>query len=170
MTPEHFLDNIIDPGLQRLELLGGPATTIDAKRILLAIALQESGPSLTARYQGSPSTSPGPARGFWQFEHYGGVAGVLEHRSTKEHAIRLCESCVIVAQPAAAWRALEGHDHLAVGFARLLLLTDPRPLPITEQEAWDCYIRNWRPGKPHPEHWFRNWNEASKAVRRSEIG
>lgn len=166
MTPEQFLDEIITPGLERLEALGGPAVTPDAKRIMLAIAQQESGASLSARYQSSPSTSPGPARGFWQFEQAGGVAGVLSHSASKDHAAKLCQSCVVVANSGAVWRSLEGHDDLAVGFARLLLFTDPRPLPVTEQDGWDYYIRNWRPGKPHPENWARNWENASAAVRR----
>lgn len=167
MTPEQFLDDIITPGLERLHDLGGPAVTDDAKRIMLAIAQQESGPSLSARYQSAPSTTPGPARGFWQFEQGGGVAGVLSHAASKPHAEKLCNSCVVHTNKEAVWRSLEGHDDLSVGFARLLLFTDPRPLPTTEQDGWDYYIRNWRPGKPHPDTWHRNWENAQSAVRRT---
>lgn len=40
---------------------------------------------------------------------------------------------------------LEG---LAAGLARLLLYTDPARLPELgkESEAWDLYLRTWRPG------------------------
>lgn len=170
MTPQEFLDNVITPGLERLNLMGGPAVTADAKRILLAIAQQECGPGLNARYQNHPSTSPGPARGFWQFEQGGGVVGVLEHNSSKGLAKLVCDSVAVPVQKEAVWRTLEGHNDLAVAFARLLLWTDPRPLPVTEQDGWDCYNRNWRPGKPHPENWAQNWRKADAEVRRDEVG
>jgi hypothetical protein len=67
---------------------------------------------------------------------------------------------------------LERDDVLAAGFARLLLFSDPRPLPDVSQqyEAWDLYLRTWRPGKPHPHTWpelhtqaarwvIKNWSE-----------
>ena len=25
--------------------------------------------------------------------------------------------------------------------------------------AWECYLRTWRPGKPHPETWAAYWHE-----------
>lgn len=164
MTPAQFLDDIIIPGLERLRGLGGPPISFEAKRMLLAIAMQEVGASLEARYQHSPAASPGPARGFWQFEQGGGVAGVLAHHASRTWAKALCEHCVVVGSPAAVWRALEGHDDLATGFARLLLWTDPRALPVTEQDGWDCYMRNWRPGKPHPARWPDHWRRAHAAV------
>lgn len=164
MTPSRFLESILDPGLDSLAQLGGPPMNDQARRLLLSIALQESGPQLNARYQNSPAASPGPARGWWQFEQGGGVTGVLNHSASKSLASKSCEAYSIQAIPSSVWRALEGHDHLATAFARLLLWTDPKALPMTEVDGWDCYIRNWRPGKPHPENWPSNWAEASKAV------
>jgi hypothetical protein len=165
MTPEIFLTNVLDPGLTFVAELGGPQPTDDVRRFLLCIALQESGPMLAARYQNSPSTSAGPARGFWQFERGGGVAGVLNHAASKALAAQACQALTVAANPAAVWRALEGHDLLAVAFARLLVFTDPHPVPVTEQAAWTCYCnRLWRPGKPHPETWPTNWRTASGAV------
>lgn len=165
MTPQVFLDHIIRPGVERLNLLGGPAITPFANRLLLAIALQESGPGLSARYQHHPAAVPGPARGFWQFEQQGGAAGVLQHHASREWARALCHSCSVVDHPAAVWRALEGHDDLATGFARLLLWTDPNPLPDTESLSWDYYMRNWRPGRPHQGRWADNWLTATQVVR-----
>ncbi|MCY1303002.1 hypothetical protein D9M70_526890 [compost metagenome] len=51
----------------------------------------------------------------------------------------------------AIWRALEHDDVLAAGFARLLLWSDPKPLPLAgdEQGAFDLYLRTWRPGAYH---------------------
>src|SRR5215831_11244028 len=79
MPPDLFLNSILDPGLVALFQNGGPAITDAARRFLLAIAFQESGPKLEARYQNSPSASAGPAHGWWQFEQDGGVAGVWTH-------------------------------------------------------------------------------------------
>ena len=52
----------------------------------------------------------------------------------------------------------------------LLLWTDPRPLPrIGEvQAAWDYYIRNWRPGKPHPKSWAPLYAQAMEDVQHAE--
>jgi hypothetical protein len=164
MDPDRFLATIIDPGLDILGELGGPAPSDNARREMLAIALQESGPNLAARYQASPSTSPGPARGWWQFEQGGGVHGVLNNSRTQALAQAACERFTIVCADAAVWRALEGHDHLAACFARLLLWSDPSALPTTEQAGWDCYNRNWRPGKPAPDRWPGNWGTATDVV------
>jgi hypothetical protein len=30
--------------------------------------------------------------------------------------------------------------------------------------AWDYYLRNWRPGKPHPERWSVNHGAACEAL------
>lgn len=162
-----FLTEIIDNGLTFLSSVGGPQPTDDARRFLLAIAQQESGQALEARYQSSPGASPGPARGFWQFEQGGGVAGVLSHSSSSALASKVCASCIIVKQSSSVWRALEGHDLLATSFARLLILTHPKALPKTEQEGWSQYINLWRPGKPHIEVWPGNWSRADATVRQN---
>src|SRR5262252_1528753 len=96
MRPENMLLDIINPGLEDLANLDGPAPSDAARQMLLTIALQESGPSLTARYQNSPSTSPGPARGWWQFEQGGGVVGVLTHSSTKNWAAQVCDMYTVI--------------------------------------------------------------------------
>lgn len=162
-----FLKDIIDPGLEFLSSIGGPRPSDPARRFLLAIAQQESGPNLEARYQNSPSATPGPARGFWQFEQGGGVAGVLRHNSCKAYAEALCRRCIVVASPGAVWRALEGHDLMAVGFARLLVLTTPKALPTAENEGWSQYLDLWRPGKPHQAAWSGNWQRSASAVAAS---
>jgi len=164
MPPEIFLANILDPGLAALTEQGGPPVSDAARRFLLAVALQESGPKLEARYQNSPSTSAGPARGWYMFEQGGGVVGVLNHTASKKLAQLTCNTFAVLVQPAAVWRALEGHDLLATCFARLLLWTDPAAIPTQQQPAWDCYMRLWRPGKPHADVWPGNWQTASKAI------
>ena len=165
MEPTTFLGRVIDDGLDFLTTIGGPLPTDTARRLLLCIALQESGPWLDARYQNSPAVTPGPARGWWQFEQGGGVAGVLQHAASQALARRACEDLYVVVEPAAVWRVIEGNDLLACTFARLLLWTDPPPLPTTEDSAWDCYMRVWRPGKPHRDTWTPNWATATDTVK-----
>lgn len=130
--------------------------SVQARVILHAIGLQES--KLEFRRQ----HGNGPALGLWQFERGGGVRGVLEHQASRFWAHGLCEDRGVKPQAMAVWRALEHDDVLAAGFARLLLFTDPRPLPaITEAQAgWIYYLRNWRPGKPHPRAWAANHRAA----------
>jgi hypothetical protein len=44
---------------------------------------------------------------------------------------------------------------LAAGVARLLLYTNPAPLPPVgnAEAAWLYYVNTWRPGKPHRKTW-----------------
>lgn len=168
MTPADFYQNIILPGLGTLHEIGGPVPTAEAARFMLAIALTESGPNLNARYQSSPSTSPGPARGFWQFEQGGGVKGVLNHNSSKKLATAMCNVCTVVASDAAVWRSLEGHDDLSTAFARLLITTTPKALPKNADEGYQQYLDLWRPGKPCTRStWDQNWSTANQTVNQS---
>jgi hypothetical protein len=162
MDARRFRDEILGPGLAALWAEGGPQPTTAASIMLLAIALQESG--LRSRYQVLPQGSPGPARGWWQFERGGGVRGVLGHPRAGPLALALCERYGVRPTEDAMWRAIEGHDGLAVGLARLLLWTDPAPMPTSEADGWQCYLRCWRPGKPHPATWAGHWRTASAAV------
>ncbi|ROZ81516.1 hypothetical protein EF096_13865 [Pseudomonas neustonica] len=134
-------------------LLPAKMSSPEAEVMLLAIGLQES--RFTYRRQ-----IRGPARGFWQFEQgtqssRGGVWGVFLHHASRVHLRRLCDARGVAFDPFAIYARLEHDDVLAAGAARLMLWTDPHPLPaIGEmQQAWDCYSGIWRPGKPHPETW-----------------
>lgn len=144
MTPFVFIELALTPGLS---LLPPKMDTDRARAMLLAIALQESG--LTARRQRG-----GPARGYLQFEP-AGIWGVLRHRASRSHAIRACEALDISPNVDEVYAALEHSDPLAVVFARLLLWTDPAPLPDRHDAeiGWAIYQRTWRPGKPHPVKW-----------------
>lgn len=127
--------------------------------MMLAIGLQES------RFKHRRQIN-GPARGYWQFERGGGVRGVLLHNTTRDAAVALCKARGVAPNDQAVYAALERDDVLAAGFARLLLWTDPRPLPELgdADAAWDYYIRNWRPGKPHRETWDALYREAMQCV------
>lgn len=122
-------------------LLPASMLTRKSRVMLLAIGLQES------RFEHRQQVG-GPARGFWQFERGGGVTGVLSHRSSAEFADEVCKARGVAPTPADVYAELAEDDLLACAFARLLLYTDPKPLPAVEdaEGAWQYYLRNWRPG------------------------
>lgn len=128
--------------------------------LLLAIGLQES------RFERREQVG-GPARGFWQFERGGGVRGVLRHWSTRTPAAMACAARDCPVLPNDVYLRIAEDDILACAFARLLLFTDPAPLPdIGEHdEAWRYYVRTWRPGKPHQRTWRKLYDEAVATVR-----
>jgi len=154
MTPEILLHVVIRPTLALLQAEAGIQVDRRAERMLIAIALQESG--LRHRVQ----MGGGPAHGLWQFEKGGGVAGVLSHPATRARAARLCALLLTPAGTVEVHTAISDNDLLACGFARLLLWSDPRPLPDTQIAGWACYLRNWRPGKPHERTWAGHWATA----------
>lgn len=137
----------------------------DAWHIMLAIGLQESG--LTERAQILNGGGKGPARGLWQNERGGGVVGVLTHPLTRLRAWDLCHARGVDPVSQAVWERLETDDVLAAGFARLLLWTDPLPLPTRKgvDAGWDLYAKRlWRPGKPHPDRWPANFERAGRFI------
>lgn len=150
MRPDHLLTLAIRPALSLLPLA---MRSEPAEGLLLAIAWQES--EMRHRRQ----VPVAHARGYWQFERGGGVAGVLRHPATERHARALCEALDVPADTLPVYEALEYHDVLAAGFARLLLWTLPGPLPDRAQRdsAWAQYLAAWRPGKPHERRWPQSW-------------
>ncbi|HWX48108.1 MAG TPA: hypothetical protein VNZ61_08650 [Roseomonas sp.] len=166
MTPAAFLHGVMRPTAAWCQREAGIPFSLGSDRFLLAVALQES--QCTHRAQITRSGAPGPARSFWQGERTGGmVQGVLQFRAPSIIAKRtaLYTASGVAPDEMAIWRAIEWHDALAHGLARLLLLTDPHPIPTEEGAAWRCYLeRLWRPGQPRPEEWPRNWLAASIAV------
>jgi hypothetical protein len=139
------------------ELLPPSMDTPAARIMLLAIGLQESRFLHRRQLVGSPPRPTGPAKGFWQFEQGGGCLGVLTHRASRPLMLEICQQRGVAPTSGTLWNAIETDDLLAAVAARLLLWTDPRPLPGAEDSdrAWDYYIANWRPGKPHHATWDR---------------
>jgi hypothetical protein len=141
------------------EVLPAKFDTREANVLLLAIGLQES--KFEHRLQVG-----GPARGFWQFERGGGVTGVLSHEDTRDYAKAVCAIRTVATFTANVYAALADDDLLACSFARLLLWSDPSPLPELGHAgaAWEYYLRNWRPGKPHERTWGDYYSQALKAL------
>lgn len=116
---------------------------------LLATGQQESLFLHRRQLVGKPPRPAGPAKSFWQGEQGGGmVHGVRVHATTRDLAAELYRARGVGANDAAIWNAIEFDDVLAAGLARLLLWSDPRPLPAAgdEEGAWALYLRTWRPG------------------------
>lgn len=141
IAPCDFVAQILEPAL---DLLPAKMRSVEARIMLLAIALQESG--LAHRQQ-----IGGPARGLLQFEQGGGVKGVLTHPASQDYAADVCLARRVVAAPIQVYQALDQDDVLAVALGRLLLWTDPRALPAAGDAAgaFDLYLRVWRPGAYH---------------------
>lgn len=125
-----------------------------ARLMLVVIGLQESGFTTRVQRTNDPNVA-GPARSYWQFERGGGVRGVMRHEATSGHARNVCDAQGVPWDAMAIWQAMGRDDTLGCCFARLLLYSDPRPLPEIQavDDAWAYYERNWRPGKPHPAKW-----------------
>ena len=156
--------NVMRAVNEGLRLLPPAMDTKEARVLMYAIGLQES--RFTHRAQVIDGGGKGPARGYWQFERAGGVRGVLRHPASKFWMHSVCNARNVPAQETSVWLAMETDDVLAAAAARLLLFTDPARLPaVGEQaESWTYYLRNWRPGKPHPRTWPECYETALKAV------
>lgn len=143
-------------------LLPAAMRSKEADVMLWATMLQESGGVDRVQKPRRPGGPAGPARGLWQFEQGGGVLGVLQHESSGPIARAVCRARGLRPKSYDVWAALARDDVLAGCFARLLLWTDPAPLPGLGDEAvaWAYYERNWRPGAPHPDRWPGNYAKA----------
>lgn len=158
MNLEYVNSEIISPAMRLL----GVARNYDtpaARVMLLTIGQQES------RFLYRAQVPSKIARGFWQFEKGGGVKGVLTHRSSAAEITRVLD--LIHVSRDDVYQAIEYHDALAAVCARLLLYTDPRPLPVVSdvEGAWMLYSRVWRPGKPHRETWDAYHAKAQQAIK-----
>lgn len=160
MTPKSLLLNAIDPALAFLATRGIPVSD-KARVLVLAIAGQES--AWAARLQ----VPVAYARSYWQFEEGGGVSGVVHHPASAPHIKAVCAEHDIPYSVSKIYEAMAWHDVLAASMARLLLFTDPHPLPDVGdvQAGWAYYQRNWRPGAPHPEIWPARYGTAMGQVR-----
>lgn len=145
------------------KMLPSQFDSAEARVMLLAIGLQES--RMVHRRQ----LGGGPARGLWQFERGGGVRGVMLHHSSSRYARACCLIAGVAPIVDEVHEAIEHDDVLACAMARLLLWTDPAPLPdLGDSEgAWAYYIRNWRPGKPHRHTWT---DQYARAVAEWRVG
>lgn len=139
-TTADVLTQAIRPALAYLPARMGKPNAVAE---VLTIGFQESdGYRTRLQYQG------GPARGLWQNEKGGGVKGVMTNPASRDYAHMLCNIREVVPTTDAVYTALAYDDVLAAGLARLLLWTDPHPLPPLgdADAAFATYVSVWRPG------------------------
>lgn len=160
MDPSVFLRDIVDPGLKFLSDTAAVPVSDKARVLVMAIAGQES------NWQYRLQIGQGPARSFWQFEQGGGVWGVLNHSSTKPKIQAVCAALHIPCEVHTVYIDMADNDRLACSMARLLLWTDAAALPeVGDVEGgWEYYLRNWRPGMPHPEAWPAKYAASRRAM------
>lgn len=166
--PELIRDYIIKPSREILNEFWTDKHPSEADVELLAIAQQESG--CCNRFQRLASGYPGTARSLWQIET-NTCSAVL----VRWPALRQCLSRIwikegdhvfaaLLSDPLHPWLAWS--DMAAFWTARGILALDPAPLPAIGdiQGAWDCYIKNWRPGKPRLNDWRASYEIALDAI------
>ena len=140
-----------------MELLPEKMNSPEAKALLTAICLQESG--FKHRKQ-----IGGPALGFFMWE-LPQVGLVLRHEVIGPMALKvLADLAYSVGAPPFEniHAAMQHNDVLQCAFSRLMLWPDAAPLPQQGdvQGSLATYLRVWRPGRPHPEKWPANWAQA----------
>lgn len=157
MTPKSLLTDAIDPALA---LLGNQGLKSDARARLLVLAIAGQESAWEYRRQ-----IGGPARSFWQFESGGGVAGLFQVVPNKLKSV--CDALYVPFNLSDVFEAMAWHDVLAAAMARLLLWTDVAALPeVGDVNAgWAYYLRNWRPGMPHPDLWPARYGTAMGLVK-----
>jgi hypothetical protein len=143
-TPGAFLHEVVIPALAA-RFLPAKMDTPDARCMLVAIPKQESDLHYV-RQQG------GPARSLYQFERSGvrGIAAVTQHWLVDDYAAMACTEAGVICRVPDIMSAIETNHVLACQLARLNLFTDAHSLPkadaASEDQAWHCYLRVWRPG------------------------
>lgn len=132
--------------------------SIDAGRMILASAIQESG--LEHRHQ-----IGGPAHGLAQEEPIGAAEALRIDNEVLN--TRFLEALGLPQDRDKLHRALEWSEWGMVVSARLKLwpLPDRLPRQHEQDEAWKQYIAAWKPGKPWPHKWEHSWITACQAVR-----
>lgn len=160
MTPDLFFARLVEPTLQFMA--ASPSISIPlsatARVLVVAIAGQES------RWKERRQIG-GPARSYGQFERNGGVKGLFGHAATKLKLGTVCASLDIPYDIDTVFEAMAWNDTLAVAMIRLLLWSDPAPLPEywDKVAGWQYYQRNWQPGLPHPATWSAIHDQAMAA-------
>lgn len=159
MTTVEYIHRLVLPAAATL--LPPEMDRPEARAQVLAIALQESG--LLDRRQVVGEGRFGPARGFWQFEIGGGVAGVLTHPQTRALVTRVLDELRVVPAASACHTAIEHNDILAAVFARLLLRPIRALLPRRHEveKGWTQYLLAWNPAQKGREQRDREkWGRA----------
>lgn len=171
MKPEPFYQRIVKPTLQLMSDVPEIALPVSDKAAVLVMTIAGQESNWQHRRQigiGQYHPQTVGARGYWQFEStWGGPVALNDvQQKTPRQLAAICSYLEIPADELTLYEAVAWNDTLACALARLLLWSDPRPLPeIGDKVAsWSYYERNWRPGAPHPEAWPALYDKAVAAV------
>lgn len=154
-----------------LNLLPENLRTIDARVLLYATSTQENptrSPRQIIRKDGKLQPV-GPAGGDYQFEKTGGIRGLVNFKSPRLQGMLadVCKARGVAVNVDALFDAIQTDPILAAALARLLYFTDSAPLPKAgdEQNAWNTYLRTWRPGAYEwdPVGLRAKWSESYRA-------
>lgn len=160
MNASDFNTSYLAPALAwfKTEITGIPVTR-DVHVLMLAIAGQESD------WADVEQTGGGPGRGPWQFEPET-CYEILNNPASRFSALKVGMALSVLAEGQEIYNAILGNSKLATAMARLDLWCDARPIPTAgnQDNAWGTYIRIWRPGKPRPTDWVKNYQAALAAV------
>jgi hypothetical protein len=159
VAPADLLTSLVIPACEWCQTNAAIPNRVNARRLMIAIALQES--ACSVRQQ----TGVGPACSFWQFE-INGIDGVMRHPASDVAAALACKVADMAFNDVWLHSAFAdpSGDWIAAVFARLLIWTDRDPLPSTEEDGWSAYEKLWRPGKPRRNDWSRVWDDATATV------
>ena len=162
MTPDTLLNLAIIPAMGELAKYN-IFDTLQARQMLLTIALQESG-LLHRRQVTASGLEDGPAVSWWQFEKGGSVHGMLTHPVSAPIMKAICVAHGIAPTEQGLWDAMRYNDIVAACAARLNLYVLPDRLAVTADQGWAQYVSAWRPGKPKPDTWPTNWAKAKPFI------
>lgn len=123
------------------EVFGPKFDSPSARIQLLTTGLQES------RFMDRVQIGGGPAHSFWQ-EEPNGIKAVLSHTTVGPILANVCNKLGVSPDWQTIYKEVILNDELACAVARLILYADGNPLPQVGDSdgAFECYIRNWRPG------------------------
>ena len=166
-APRDLLHEVIVPALAFLPV---GMDSRDARCMLLAISKQESDLQHVRQLNG-------PARSLLQFERMG-VLGVTMNPKVDDLAASCCREAKIACAASIIMKRIEVDHLLAFRLGRLNLWTDRHSLPKadlhSEEQAWQCYLRVWRPGAAKEPgsarfndaraRWHNSWRIAVEAV------
>ena len=160
MTPAAFWSVILLPNANALSWATGVTNSKQARVLLMAIAGHETGWAHRIQIPG------GEARGYWQCEKHGAVAGVINDPVTGPLLDNFCAARNIPFDLATVFEAIAWHDALALAVARLALWQDPAHLPAVGDSAGALaiYLKVWRPGRPRPETWPATYQQSLAIV------
>lgn len=169
MTPRLLAQLAVDPTLEWLASFTPVKPTAAARAMLVAFACQET--ELKARVQliarDGRLQPTGPARSFWQLERIA-VTELLRNPRTQGWVREVAERLRFQPTVDELHTHIAWNDQLGCALARLNLWLDPHPLPPAvlhaQGEAWQTYLRSWRPGKPHGERWPWSWASAMEVA------